>query len=62
MLHLDNGNAVFSIAKPGAGSLWYAERTIFVVGLVVALGFYEMRTSLAGQPFFALRLPSGATA
>ncbi len=33
-------------------SLWYAGRTIFAVALIAALGFYGLRTSLAGRPIF----------
>ncbi len=31
---------------------WYADRTIFAVGLMAALGFYGLRTALAGRPIF----------
>ena len=37
-------------------SLWYAGRTLFAVALVAALGFYGLRTSLAGQRLFGSRL------
>ncbi len=33
-------------------TLWYADRTVFALALVVALGFYGLRTSLAGRPLF----------
>jgi len=40
-------------------SLWYADRTVFALALVVVLSFYGLRTSLAGRPIFAARRLDG---
>ncbi len=41
-------------------SLWYADRTVFALALVVTLAFYGLRTSLGGRPIFASRLLDGS--